>query len=299
MPCFSPIDAYKLAGGGITFTQRTGDDIVGDIRIPCRGCIGCRLDRSREWALRITHEASLHKTNSFITLTYADDKLPPGGSLHYPDVQKFLKRLRKYLHPKPIRYYLCGEYGDLLDRPHYHLCLFGHAFTDIEPLRRTDSDIVVFSSPTLSRLWPLGLHSQGELNKQSAGYTARYVMKKITGDRAKTHYERINPETGEYYRLVPEFNRMSTSPGIGANWYARNSVDVHTFDYVISDGAKHSVPAYYDKILKRTDPLKLLDFKGERELKAIPHQANNTPRRLADREIVTTAKIRNLKRTLT
>jgi hypothetical protein len=64
------------------------------LKIPCGRCIGCRLEYSRQWAMRCHHEASLHTFNSFITLTYDPENLPQDGSL---DVYKspdfcFLKR---------------------------------------------------------------------------------------------------------------------------------------------------------------------------------------------------------------
>ena len=37
--------------------------------LPCGQCWGCRLQHSREWAVRCMHEAQMHEHNSFITLT--------------------------------------------------------------------------------------------------------------------------------------------------------------------------------------------------------------------------------------
>ena len=39
------------------------------------GAVGCRLERSRQWAVRCMHEASLYDFNSFVTLTYNDENL--------------------------------------------------------------------------------------------------------------------------------------------------------------------------------------------------------------------------------
>ena len=47
------------------------------IKIPCGRCIGCRLDYSRQWAVRALHESMLHKDNTFVTLTF--DKLRLSG----------------------------------------------------------------------------------------------------------------------------------------------------------------------------------------------------------------------------
>ncbi|MEO5355656.1 MAG: hypothetical protein H7835_21005, partial [Magnetococcus sp. XQGC-1] len=91
-------------------------------------CVGCRLERSRQWAIRVMHEASQHEHNCFITLTYNDDNLPANGSLNYRHFQNFMKRLRKYYVEFTVRFYMCGEYGENFARPHYHACIFAIMF---------------------------------------------------------------------------------------------------------------------------------------------------------------------------
>jgi hypothetical protein len=54
-----------------------------EIWLPCGQCIGCRLQRSREWAARCVFEASRHEKNSFITLTYAPECLPEDGNMSW------------------------------------------------------------------------------------------------------------------------------------------------------------------------------------------------------------------------
>lgn len=294
MPCTSPLPAFTLAGGGISFRE-TGD-VIGDVKIPCGQCLSCRLARASAWSLRMMHEASLHESNCFLTLTYDDVHLPTNGSLHYPDIQAFLKRVRKRTN-KNLRYFLCGEYGEQLSRPHYHICLFGHNFTDLAPVTKTLSNSIIYESPTLKSLWPLGLHSIGKLTKQSAGYTARYCIKKITGPNSAVHYSRTDPNTGEQYLLEPEFCRMSTRPAIGKLWYLKHQADVHNYDYLIHDGRKHPVPKYYDKLLQRTTSAATLgELKAQREHKALPHKHDQSPERLAVKAEVLRAKTRNLKR---
>ena len=108
--------------------------------IQCGQCVGCRLDRSKEWAVRVMHETLSYEDNQFITLTFDDDHLlnrKNPESIDVSDFQKFMKRLRKQIIPKnpydkkeqttlynkfhkkhQIRYYSCGEYGDKSNRPH-------------------------------------------------------------------------------------------------------------------------------------------------------------------------------------
>lgn len=263
MPCYHPIPAWRPIDDGPLFFSGRGQ-ITPDLYVACGQCIGCRLERSRQWAVRIMHEAQMHPANSFVTLTYDDDHLPSRGSLAYPDVQKFLKRLRKHLN-FPIRYFLCGEYGAVSGRPHYHICLFGHDFRD-----GSDSFYNSMSpgaklriSKVLSRLWPFGNALIGDLTFESAAYTARYIVDKITGDLAVDHYSRIDPDTGEIYQLEPEFTRMSLKPGIGQSWYDKYSDDVWRIRGVVSRGHIARPPRSYIKALKRDDPLLYDDIATE------------------------------------
>ena len=128
------------------------------VRVPCSKCIGCRLERSRQWAVRCVHEASLYENNSFITLTYRDDCIPENGSLDPDAFQKFLKRLRYYA--GPFRFFGCGEYGEKTKRPHYHACLFNFDFPD-RVLWKQHRDVSYFRSALLEKCWPYGFSTNG------------------------------------------------------------------------------------------------------------------------------------------
>lgn len=294
MPCYHPVSGFRTATGEVVFTELARHDLVGDIKLPCRQCIGCRLDRAREWGVRLTHEAQLSKRNCWLTLTYDDEHLPEGGTLVYRDVQLFLKRLRKAI--GPIRFYMCGEYGDDGSRPHYHVCIFGYDFPD-QTLWTKGEFGGVYTAPLLTKLWPLGLAVVGQLNSRTAGYTARYCLKKITGSLANDHYESVDSE-GVITRREPEFNRMSTRPGIGAAWFAKYGSDVFPHDFAVSDGQKTNVPAYYDRLYKRSNPDELELVKFTRGEKAQLKAHDNTPERLLVKEEVLRSRTKTLKRNL-
>lgn len=274
----------------MVFSERLRFDIVDSIILPCGQCRGCRLERSRQWATRCLHEASLHKENAFITLTYGDASLPAGRSLSYPPFQKFMKRLRKAFAPRHVRFYMCGEYGSDFQRPHFHACLFGIDFADKTFWKKTESGSNLYRSALLEKLWPYGFSSVGDVNFESAAYVARYIMKKINGDLADAHYKYVDDETGEITDRQPEFTKMSLKPGVGANWFEKWKTDVYPHDYVVTRGAKSRPPRYYDSLLKKIDPETLEAIKFERVLEGRAHQVDNTPARLADREKVMAAR---------
>lgn len=195
---------------------------------------------------------------------------------------------------------MCGEYGEQLGRPHYHALIFGYDFPDkyLYKVRRKNN---IYRSPLLEKLWFQGLSEIGSVNYQSAGYVARYVMKKITGDQAQSHYQRINKETGEYFEIEPEYNSMSLRPGIGKEWWDKyGKQDVHENDEVIlRDGKRVRTPKYYDKLLKQENPQALENIKETRKMNAKKWQHEQTPERLLAREENAKARLKRLRRELT
>ena len=143
MPCYHPQTAWRALTGRnqetgnwpIVFNRNEGYKDM-ELQVPCGNCIGCRLERSRQWATRCMFEASLHDENCFVTLTYSPDYLPEGATLVKKDVQNFMKRLRKAGTNGKFKYFLCGEYGENFNRPHYHICFFNLDFVDKEIISR-------------------------------------------------------------------------------------------------------------------------------------------------------------------
>ncbi|MEO5351405.1 MAG: hypothetical protein H7836_17450 [Magnetococcus sp. YQC-3] len=294
MACFSPLSAWQLTNGSIVFAER--GDISRRLELPCGQCVGCRLERSRQWAIRVMHEASQHEHNCFITLTYNDDNLPANGSLNYRHFQNFMKRLRKYYVEFTVRFYMCGEYGENFARPHYHACIFGIMFDDLEQIGTSPAGSPIYRSAILEKLWPFGYSSVGEVTFESAAYVARYVMKKQTGQAAKAHYRDVDLSTGEIIDKVPEFNRMSLKPGIGAKWYEKFKGDVFPHDRVVINGVECKPPKYYDRLLKKDSPLEFERIQFERELDARSRSADNTVERLTVKAEVVAARLSRLKR---
>lgn len=293
MECYHPLMAFYTSGGEVVWAER--GDIVRTLSLPCGQCIGCRLERSRQWAVRVMHEAALHEENCFITLTYDDEHLTAGGSLEYGDFQRFLKRLRKR---HPVRFFACGEYGEDFDRPHFHAALFGYSFrSDRVKWKRTGGGFYVDRSAELEVLWPFGFASVGNLTFESAAYIARYVTKKVTGDRADRHYERIDFETGEVTWREPEMVHMSLKPGIGAGWFERFSNEVYPLDRVVIRGVPMKPPRFYDVMMGRRDPGVVADVKEERVVRALA-RGDQSEDRLIVKEKVTEARFRYLKREL-
>lgn len=291
MACFHPLHAWQTDDGAIIF--RECGSIRRPLTLPCGQCVGCRLERSRRWAMRIMHEASMHDASSFVTLTYDEANYSP--SLNYSDYQLFMRRLRKRF--GKLRFFMCGEYGEDLSRPHFHAILFGCFFHD-RYLWSEKGNVRLYRSPILEKLWPYGFSTVGDVTFDSAAYVARYIVGKVTGDAAKAHYERVSLSTGELVNLKPEFCRMSLKPGIGKRWIEKYVKDVYGFDRdsVIVNGVRCKPPRYYDEFLKGAMPEVAEWLEYDRYLRASKSVEDSTPERLAVREQVTKARLSQLKR---
>lgn len=203
----------------------------------CKECFACRLNRSREWAVRCVLHSRMYDEKCFITLTYDDQHLPSDLSLHHDHFQKFMKRLRKRTGLK-IGYYMCGEYGELYNRPHYHAIIFGWDPKD-KKLWSVRNGNNLYRSDLLEGLWPFGFSTVGEVTFDSAAYVARYVMKKVTGEKAEEVYS----------GRVPPYNKMSLKPGIGRPYLEKyGKVDYERDFVIIGNGMKAKIPTYFDKI---------------------------------------------------
>lgn len=293
MPCYHPLTAYWDKASGAVFFDLKDQGRGETIELPCGRCVGCRLERARQWAMRITHEASMWDQSTFDTLTYAPEHLPPGGSLRYRDVQLFLKRLRKKFLGRRIPFFVCGEYGEKENRPHYHIILFNHAWSDRKLLKEKNGN-KVYTSETLSKLWGLGDCVSGSVTFESASYVARYSMGKITGDLAQEHYRSVDLETGEVVQRVPEFAHMSTRPAIGRLWIERFMSDVFPRGLCVARGRECVPPRYYMQQWKRRfsargDAVQLLEEQRAAAKRA--RYLDNTPERLADKERVANALV--------
>lgn len=241
MPCYAPLRAVLVSGPQGPRLEFSRTALGKALSLPCGRCIGCRLERARQWAVRILHETKMHDESSFLTLTYAPEHLPKDGSISVEHCQKFMKRLRARVAPRKIRFFMCGEYGEKLGRPHYHAIIFGYGFPDKVPLSsmlnvgEVRSDFQLSDSKLLTELWGLGAVRIGTVTFDSAAYVANYATKKVTGDKANAHYQ----------GRKPEFLLMSRRPGIGRAWFDQYESDVFPSDEVVVRGVASKPPRYY------------------------------------------------------
>lgn len=248
MACFHPIPALR-DGTKVLLHPRPASS--ANMQLPCGNCIGCKIARAQEWASRCMHELREHHSSVFVTLTYEDKFLPPGGQLVPKDLALFLKRLRKVCesplvdwisvntdgpYVKRLRFLACGEYGEQFGRPHYHAILFGVGFPDA--LRATAK---LWRSPGLESVWGKGTVNFGQVTRASCAYVAGYVHKSMGRNYCDS----------DGVVMQPPFLRCSK--GIG-KLYAQRYADDFKHGFLVVDGDRRKVPRYYKKVLEGVRP---------------------------------------------
>lgn len=189
--------------------------------LPCGRCAACKIARSREWYIRIHHESWYHEKSCFLTLTYED--APP--ELVREDFVRFMKRLREYQEEK-IKYFGCGEYGDIYGRPHFHLIALG------SDLRNEEYE----------KLWKNGFTYKGKVTPESIRYVTNYIHK------------RLYDVDAELDGRVQPFSLFSR--GLGRRYVEDNADQLRRMKKVTIGGVDVGMPKYYVRKLEMEEEMK-------------------------------------------
>lgn len=204
--------------------------------VRCGQCMPCRIIRRRRWTMRLLLEASCHAETCFATLTYSDQFLPPMGSLVPDHGRLFVKRLRRRLPPRSLRFFGVGEYGSETWRPHFHYIFFGLGVS----AERLIAD--AWRDPDSGK--PIGHIHVGDATRESMQYVCGYNTKRMT-----------SPDDPRLNGRHPEFFRFSNRPGIGANAISAiaDAVSSHVSEagFVPSEFLLHGKKFFLDTYLRK------------------------------------------------
>ena len=243
MECIRPLRAGWNKAGEVTFNQKDLERGLEGFKLPCRKCIPCLLNMSREKAVRALHEAQTREDSIFLTLTYNDDSLPSDGGLNYPDFQLFMRKLRKQAlregNLERVSYMVTGEFGEETKRPHWHALIFGYRPNDATHQYTNQRGDYVFTSRTIEKLWGHGFINFGQLTLESASYVARYGAKAL-GHKGNQKYK-------------PK-HVTSCRPGLGKKWIEKYYQQTFDHGYVYVNGQKFTIPRYYEDWCKEHQP---------------------------------------------
>lgn len=226
-PTWRKIDPMKQS---VIMRKKKNKSLSPHYRLtPCNICMACRINKATMWADRLCHELESWSESAFLTITYDNNNLPPNGSLEKNEIKLFIKRLRWH-YEKPIKYYICGEYGPNTMRPHYHGIFFGIGTKDLK----------YFGYEAWQKKCSLQNFHTDICIPETIRYTTKYLHKKMPGKKGREEYEKL--------KIEPPFALMSK--GLGKDWCEKNAEKLLQNKAIISEkGNFHTIPRYYrDKI---------------------------------------------------
>lgn len=229
------------------------------MKIPCGKCFACLQRYKMSWANRLIEHSRSFQNKYFCDLTYDELSLPVintdtnvikpfssyigNSALHlsdtdydnlYPtldkeEVVRFIKRFRKRF-PFKFSYWLCGEYGEHFDRPHYHFLLFIHDNT----ITVSRDDISSFIAET----WQHGYNTVFPVSDKDIRYTCKYSLKQQMDEKSN---------------VQKPF--MLCSKGIGKNYlelyetFSFHDDSVERVYYPLNRKTKSYMPRYWRDVL--------------------------------------------------
>lgn len=233
--------------------------------LPCGHCAGCKMQNASSWANRMEMELPYHDNAWFLTLTYDNEHVPwsynqglgvnkktgeiiiENLTLNYEDMQKFWKRLRRWLeyHERntgKLMYYQAGEYGSKTHRPHYHAIVYDLPIKPEElKIYKQKNGFRYYNVEWLTKLWGMGHVVVAPAEWKNMAYTARYTTKKIYGKDSKKYYEELG--------ILPERCMMSKNPAIGMQYYEEHKDEIYAKDEIqLKNGRRAKPPRYFDKL---------------------------------------------------
>lgn len=158
-------------------------------RVPCGKCVACLTNKAQEWEFRLKAELDAYKQKAiFVTLTYAEEHLPKDDNgkpiLVKRHVQNWLRYLRR--DGLEVRYFCTGEHGDIFQRPHYHLIMYG----------------LVLSQEIYDKLlkrWKYGFITIKQVTPSRIAYLCKYVNKLSDVECETWHLMSKRPCIGHSY----------------------------------------------------------------------------------------------------
>lgn len=307
MSCACPLTAYRLADGGVHWSERAGFDYVGQQQLPCGQCAGCRKRKAGELTTRLVHEGYSHPESICATLTYAPEKRPALGSVSRVHLEQFFKRARERcarVDGVGVRCHGMAEYSPVAQRPHYHTALFGWLPADLSFWSHSETGARQFESETLTRLWGHGHVVFQEWSDGAAAYCAKHQAAKLTGELGEQSQVVLGADGEVLGFREPEFEVRPRRPGLGLAFFLKHREQLLALGFTVVGGRQVPLPEYYLRVAERFDPgrvseLRVVYAAGEwrAELARLDagEPGERSPVRLAAREACAVAEIERMR----
>jgi len=237
MKCADPVLCYRSRDGKRQFRHFSHSSEIYKAHLhqevfSCGRCLSCRKAKARELAARCVLHASLYDQNCFLTLTYDETKAGYHNDFDYTDIQRFKKRLRQHARRvlgRRIEVFNVHEYGKN-GKKHWHLIVFNWDAVD-KVLYTTSGGHPLYTSSVLTKLWPFGYHTIGDVSEGSAMYQAQYMEKDFQNNN-QTSKRRSH----------------SKHSGLGRPYFLKHFRQLLRLGYIPFGGGKIGLPRYFEKI---------------------------------------------------
>lgn len=252
------------------------DFLTKYVKLPCGKCIACQMNKSIDLSTRLYLEAKQHDNYYFLTLTYKPEVYSLKRDFKR-DFQLFMKRFRKKLSGKKLRFFATFEHGDIFGRGHFHAIIyFDEKIPDVLQFLKMSGKNPLFRSSLVEQCWEHGYSYVGTSCDSIAAlnYVSKYCVKKLGLDDG--------------------FYLSSRKPGLGAGAVS----DIDNNFIIVDDGKtvkKRPLPHYiYDKLEEANPDL----YQEIREMKRLfVNHAYNYPKpqidKIANQEFIREELTRN------
>lgn len=232
----------------LTMKVKTNHYGAYQMKVPCGKCLECRKEQQDSWTTRIYQELlGCQGKAIFVTLTYNEDAVPrvihEGKEyleLNKRDVQNWLKRYRirqerdfnvKFRHnrnykKKTLKYFLCGEYGSVTHRPHYHMIIFNFTEKDFLPLK-----IDWESNYGFTQVKPIEMPANGTSKSfyNVSAYVGKYAVKGLFDNPMAQNQTQVID--GKTYTIkdssILHRSFRHCSKGLGACYINKETINYH------------------------------------------------------------------------
>lgn len=239
------------------------------IWVSCGHCPHCKEKKKKDWITRLNCEYRTSKTGVFLTLTFNDFNI---GNTSYDLIQRFIRRYKYHFNCNGIKYFGCFEKGDINNRGHYHLLIFGHNPKLLIPNH-------IECNNYLAKLWKAGFVKAEYLNQNSIKYVCQYVQKKQ--DLICSGFSRQLNSLNKYsvnditfqlfakklFNVVVEEKEtfLFQSKGLGFEFLFKNLKKVLENNNITLQGKHYPIPKGFLDKLRKIDNTAILQFFDDRK----------------------------------
>ncbi|AXH77778.1 MAG: putative replication initiation protein [Microviridae sp.] len=197
--------------------------------VPCGKCTPCKMNASRDWAVRLYHEVLHSPVACVATLTLDDNHLVERIEELRPVVKAFKMRLQRS-GIDHRSHWLC-EYGGKFDRAHCHAVFLNEDFRNSKTYKLGETS---YGSELMDKLWQQGHVHLDIVSPSACRYVAGHNQSKILAP--------VRSDGG-----LTSYNIPARRPAIGMKFARQFASDIINLNACVVGSSETAVPKSYKK----------------------------------------------------